>query len=383
MASPYDKAIRHAIESARRGLDVEACGYKSPTWRSAWLKAFQEAQQMDFPLDDFDDDVKKAEEAFNANNNTESAISQPTDAPNGDTGIYSSELPETAGTGQADKRIELGLHSGISNADYHAGPGISSTSLKYANKAMRLYQAHITGEVKFKETEAMRLGTAVHALTLEAMSFGDEIIVSKKFGRTDKAKEEKSEFYAANPGKTIITADDYDKCRYMRDSLLELEDVEYIFSTGAPEQSGYYLDRDQYGNRTNMLCKYRPDWRNDECIFDIKSTNDITKEAFEGTINNFGYHISAAHYLEGDRITMGTNHRQFVFGCVEPEPPYLATTYVLKEESLELGEWLRRRALTGIKHGRDTEQWPGYNDGITTEIGVRPYALNDMKRSKI
>lgn len=383
MASPYDKAIRHAIECARRGDGVEACGYKSPRWRSAWLKAYQGAQQMDFPLDDFDDDVTKAEEAINASNNTESTVSQSTSQAYGDTGLHSSEQPETAGAGQADKRVQLGLHAGISNAEYHAGPGISSTSIKYANKAMRLYHAHITGEVKFKETEAMRLGTAVHACTLEAMSFGEQVIVSKKFGTSDKAKKEKAEFYAAHPGKTIITADDYDKCRNMRDSLLALPDVEYIFSTGAPEMSGYYVDRDQHGNRTNMLCKYRPDWRNDECILDIKSTNDITKEAFKRTINNFGYHISAAHYLEGDRITMGTNHRQFVFACVEPEPPYLAILYVLDEESLELGEWLRRKALKGIKHGRDSEQWPGYNDELTTTIGVPQYALNDMKRSKI
>ena len=61
-------------------------------------------------------------------------------------------------------KVELGLHEGISNDEYHSGPGISSSSLKYAAKAMELYQAHKQGIVSFEETEAMRLGTAVHKL---------------------------------------------------------------------------------------------------------------------------------------------------------------------------------------------------------------------------
>jgi exodeoxyribonuclease VIII len=384
MVSPYDKAIRHAKEMARRGHGVETCGYKSANWRGAWLQTFEEAKQMDFPLDNFDDDIAIAEENINDNNHAGLEIQQ-TNETHGVTGLHSGGEPEASGAGKARQTHELGIFAGISNADYHSGPGISSTSLKYADKAMALYHAHMTGQVSFQETVAMRLGTAVHALTLEALDFGEQIAVSKKFGTGKKAKEEKAEFYEANPGKTIITADDYDKCRMMRDSLMALPEIGEVFATGAPEQSGFYIDKGEDGrnNGTGMLCKYRPDWRNDWCILDVKSTTDISAEAFSRTIAKFGYHTSAAHYLEGDRITTGTNHRQFIFAAVESEPPYLAALYVLDEESLELGEYTRRKALNGIKAGRDTGEWPLYNHGITTPIGVPSWAHNEMKRAKI
>lgn len=50
MKSPYDKAIRHANECARRGLGVDSCAYKASNWRAAWLKAFQKAQQQELNL---------------------------------------------------------------------------------------------------------------------------------------------------------------------------------------------------------------------------------------------------------------------------------------------------------------------------------------------
>ena len=68
MTSPYDKAIRHAKQCARRGLGVESCGYKATTWRSAWLKAYEEEKQMNF--DDFETDVKTAEAKLNETSDT-------------------------------------------------------------------------------------------------------------------------------------------------------------------------------------------------------------------------------------------------------------------------------------------------------------------------
>lgn len=276
---------------------------------------------------------------------------------------------------------ELGLFEGISNQDYQTSAGISSTTVKYADKAMVLYHQVMQGNVPFKESEAMRLGTAVHKLTLEALDFSKEIAVSKKFGRKKADQEEKAEFYAEHQGMTIIDSDQYEKCRRMRDSLMSLPDVAIIFESGKPERSGYYIDKGRDG--TGMLCKYRPDWRTDWCLFDIKSTTDISSGKFSRTVNDFGYHISAAHYLDGDKITTGTDHGQFIFGCVESEPPFLAITYTLGAKSLEFGRWARRNALNGIKHGRDTGEWPLYNHGITTDIEVPSYAMYDFEKAKI
>lgn len=312
----------------------------------------------------------------------------------------SEKLPEAE---EAEPESNLGLFPDISNEVYHAGRGISSSELKYAVKAMALYQAYKNGVVSFAESEAMRLGTAVHKMVLEAYDFGNEIVIGPKFGATKIEKEAKKAFYEENKGMTIITADQYEKCRGMTDSLLSLPEVDKIFQSGDPELSGYYIDNggdetfiDGSYRGTNMLCKYRPDWRNNWCLPDVKTTTDISKQAFMRTIHKFGYHISAAHYLEGDRILAGQKNRtadhagidwhdlpddiykkQSVFLAVESNPPYLATMYILDPESLQLGKEIRRIALNEIKKARDTNEYPLYNNGFSQSIGVPQFAFND------
>lgn len=297
------------------------------------------------------------------------------------------KLPEVE---TAEPESNLGLFEGISNEDYHSGRGISSSSLKYATKAMALYQAYLNKTVSFEETEAMRLGTATHKMCLEAYDFGSEIIIGPKFGRKAADKEAKKEFYEEHEGKTIITADQYEHCSRMTESIMSFPLVDEIFNSGKPELSGYYVDNggdetflDGSYRGTNMLCKYRPDWRTDWCLADLKTTRDISKQAFSRTIHNLQYHISAAHYLEGDRILGGDPDKQFVFLCVEPEPPYLAMVYVLDEDSLQLGKEDRRQALNAIKLARDTKEYPLYNNGIAEKIGVPQYAHFDSVKAKV
>lgn len=329
-------------------------------------------------LDNFETDITTAEKKLNELDKSRSEKNGSTEQAEAKTNGNTDLVSENKGRHQ-----ELGLIEGISNSDYHRSPGISSTSLKPALKSLNLYNETMCGRVPFEETEAMRLGTATHSLVLEAYDFGNQIAVSRKFGRSKDEQLAKAEFYAENKDKTIIDTEQYEKCRRMRDSLLNLEDVQNIFATGRPEVSGYYIDRDKYGGGTNMLCKLRPDWEADWVIADVKTTRDVSKEAFSRTINDLNYHVSAAHYLEGSRIIGGQTHNLFAFLCVEPTPPYEAAVYDLGPESLERGMKLRRYALNAIKLGRETKEWPLINDGVAQTIEVPGYALNDMRIKNI
>lgn len=336
---------------------------------------------MTIELPDFNQDVKLAE--ANINEHDKRLGIQATDQSNGNAGLCAAEQSETAGDSAKRPSHELGLFGGISNDEYHRSPGIGSTGLKPAIKSLNLYHETASGRVPFKQTEAMFLGSAVHALTLEAYDFGNQVVVSKKFKRTKEGFEEKAEFQEAHAGKIILSPDDYERCQYMRDSLLNLEEVRRIFSVGKAEISGYYMDNDGRGGGTSMLCKYRADWENYAGIFDIKSTRDASAEAFSKQIHNLKYHLSAAHYLEGSRILTGQSHNQFTFLCVESEAPYEAAVYVLGEQSLEEGMRLRRIALDAIKIGRQTDDWALLNDGVAQFIDIPSYALNELRLSKI
>jgi len=282
-------------------------------------------------------------------------------------------------------RQALGLFSGISNKAYHNSPGISSSQLKDYIHAPKIHRAYQTGELVFKTTPAMELGTTVHTLVLEPENFDKEFAIRQKVdGRTNAGKAYKVEFEADNAGKLIIDAEEFDTAQRIRDAILNHPEVRLIFAEGEAESSGYYLDEnDERETGTFQLCRYRPDWRREDGLFDVKTCRDASPVGFMHQINNLGYHISAAHYIEGDRILKNTDHRQFTFIAAETEPPYLVAVYILSERSLQLGEHLRRIGLNGLKASRENDFWPSYNHDLATEINLPNYLFYDMDRGQI
>lgn len=269
------------------------------------------------------------------------------------------------------------LKPNISNADYQADPAIGSSNLKNALKAPAVYRATADGLIPFTSSPAKDRGTIVHTLILEPETFHDTVAVAPEFkGKGSVAA--KAEFAAENEGKIIVSLEVIDQCRSMVDSLLSLPEFAAILGESENELSGWYDDP-----ITGLRCRYRPDIRTDWCIADVKTCADASPDGFSRAIQNFGYHISAAHYLTGDSVLMGTDHRQFIFACVESSPPYLPALYVLNEEDLQLGEWQRKKAMSIIKQCTDSGEWPSYNSSIATGIGVPHWAKREFLEGMI
>lgn len=269
------------------------------------------------------------------------------------------------------------LVAGISNEDYHDSAGVSSSQLKYVVHAPAKYKAMIDGEIDFNQTPAMALGTAVHIMALEPDLVDEQIIQKPKFSGPGAVLERK-EFNDEHEGKVILSADQLAAARAMAANIMKLPDFKRISADSQNEMSGWYDDPE-----TGLLCRYRPDMRTEWCIADVKTCASAEKSAFSRQIYNLGYHISAAHYIAGDSVLMGTDHRQFIFICVESTAPHLAAVYVLDEEDLRFGEWQRARGLAKIKECQDKGEWPSYQGGIASSIGVPHWAkkefLEEMK----
>lgn len=269
------------------------------------------------------------------------------------------------------------LTPGIKNEDYQAADGIGSSTLKTALDCPALYRAYATGAIPWKETPAKRLGTLVHLLMLEAHLAKEEVVVAPKFGRKDVDKADKKAFYAAYADKLIVNQEDHDKGKAMCESLLALPDVRRIMDGSQCEHSGWYVDPE-----TDLLCKYRPDIRTDWCMADVKTCKGASPAEFGKAVATYQYHLSAAHYLTGDEIITGTDHRQFVFLCVESKPPYLTAVYPLADRGLQQGEWERRKALGTVKRCQDADHWPSYNDGTDNYIDVPYWAQKEFDEAK-
>lgn len=264
-----------------------------------------------------------------------------------------------------------GLVPDISNADYHASDGISSSQLKLALKAPALYKASIDGQLPHKQTPAMALGTAVHTLVLEPEHAERDMVITPTFGRTKADREARAAFVEEHAGKLSISQEDMDKAQRMRDSIMSLTDAAAILGESENELSGWYTDPD-----TGLQCKYRPDARTDWALADVKTCQDASADGFARAIATYSYALSAAHYLYGDHCLTATTHRQFVFLCVESNPPHLAAMYVLDDNSIDYGFWQRKKALTTIKRCLDIDRWDTYNDGIAMPISLPRWELN-------
>lgn len=68
--------------------------------------------------------------------------------------------------------MKPGVYAGISNADYHGGPGISKSGLDLIHRSPMHYHAVVTAaNDNHESTVAQALGTAAHALILEPAEF--------------------------------------------------------------------------------------------------------------------------------------------------------------------------------------------------------------------
>jgi len=270
-----------------------------------------------------------------------------------------------------------GLIAGISNEDYHADPAISSSALKYALKCPAMYKAYIDGKLPNKSTPAMDLGSVVHALVLEPETIDDVAVVAPIFSGKGSVAA-RAEFKAEHDGKIVLSEDDWAKCAAMASNVVANQDVAAILAESQNELSGWYDDP-----MTGLRCRYRPDIRTDWIIGDLKTCQDPSPAGFSRAIENFGYAISAAHYLLGDEKLMGSDHKQFAFICVESAPPYLTATYILDQEDLAYGASQRARALATIKNCTETGVWPGYGGGVFTYIGVPFWAKKSFLEGEI
>lgn len=259
----------------------------------------------------------------------------------------------------------------LSNGAYHAMPELSSTQIKDVLRTpAHFYAKHMAVDKKtHAPTQTMLLGTVVHTLVLESDKFDSEYAISQKFDRrTKQGKADAAEFDAANSRKTVIDGDLYAQAKLMADSILK-HPVARLLKLPAmiPEASIFYTDAE-----TELDCRIRPDYHLPPCeqfpnglIVDLKTTDNASYNAFNRTIVNFGYHISAAMYCDGFMQLYETDEPPaFLWLIGERDAPYAVIAYSPNFETMQKGDDKKREALQIIAECMAAEEWPAYSTDI-------------------
>lgn len=241
-----------------------------------------------------------------------------------------------------------GIYGGVSNADYHRDPALGSTSLKtLATKT----PAHYLHDLKHpKSSAAFDLGTAAHSLILE----GDEsgVVVIDVDAKRGKAWTEPADAAEA-AGKIALTTKEWVQVREMRDSVMRHPRARELFNGHEAEQSVFWEE-------DGLMLKCRPDaWWQRERLVDLKTARDANPNEFGKTAHEYGYHQSAAHYIDGVKAATG-EELPFHFVLVEKTAPYLVSVVELDVEAINIGRQLNDRAKRIYRECQASGNWHGY-----------------------
>lgn len=192
-----------------------------------------------------------------------------------------------------------GLHTGLTNEQYHQGPGISKSQLDLIEKSPALLEWSKAAPVDEEADKAVDIGNAFEALLLEPERFRVEYIAGPKDAprntKEGKARWADVEAQAEEAGATILRADQWRQIHLMRDSVMAHPVARRALNAGGLVQGSYYwTDPD-----TGLLCRCRPDWMMADVPFviDVKTSGQI--ERFATSVEDYRYHVQDAFYSDG------------------------------------------------------------------------------------
>lgn len=273
---------------------------------------------------------------------------------------------------------------GLPFEEYARIPAVNSGLLREMDRSPAHGFAYLRNGIA--QTEAMELGQHIHTRLLEPERFADSYVMMPDFAEglcdpktgepyvnpraTNLYKKLVAEFQAKHAPKVCLMEADWNTCEGIAARVAEHASASQ-FIGGKVKTEVTIVWRDA---ATELPCKARLDVVNQEysCIVDFKSTTDARPFRFMQSLENFGYHLQAAHYISGALAAdLGAEHYAFI--PVEKTDPYGVTMLELDSEALEYGRQEVARLLGLVKQCIETNAWPGYDPEVGKATFSRRY----------
>ena len=237
----------------------------------------------------------------------------------------------------------------LSNEAYHADlTALSSSSLKLLLKDPAAFKARYIDGIKEAEEEKTAFvdGTLTHALILEP----ETVVNYAVFPGLRKAGNLWEKFKLDNSSKICISAAQMLKAEKLYKAHAALDVANSLIRNGFPEHN-------MRGKLHDLAVKARADYIvPKEYIVDVKTTSmpsDI--EVFKQTVIDYGYHLSAALYVDIAEQVYGYKH-DFYWEVLSKDDGQ-CHVYKASEETLYKGRALVNQALLLYKTCAKTSIW--------------------------
>jgi PDDEXK-like domain of unknown function (DUF3799) len=266
----------------------------------------------------------------------------------------------------------MGIYKKLTYAEYVALGGLRVGSLLGMKRSPKHYRHALANS---KQSDALRLGKALHTAVLEPQHWDRDIAIWTGERRTKAGKAAYASFQLASLTKTELTENERDTTKAMAEAV-KADPIasHYLDLPGMTEVSITAEDR-----QTGRLLQCRPDHlAPGKAIIDLKKSRDPAPWVFGRDAPKFGYHSRAAFYQ--DVVYEATGERlPYVFVTVEGVPPYDVVVFntVQSPEVMHAGRDEYRELLNKLIDCERTGEWPGIGGGNELDLTLPAYALGD------
>lgn len=283
--------------------------------------------------------------------------------------------------------IPAGIHRDVPLSLYLgntcAGPSISRSGLweiETRSPAHYFATSYLNPQrVPDENTDALRVGAAVHSFVLEPDLFLAEYTVKPegldfrtKDGKAWRAEQEEA-------GRRILSVEEWNMVTGVAGAITSHPLARRAFEASAPEVTLTLKDPE-----TGVWLKARPDAlpkepRRFPFSVQLKTTQDASPTAFQRSVWSYGYHLGAA--MEIDMLAMLGWHDSpgALLVAVEKEPPFAVSLLRLSDEAIAWGRHQYRRALRRFADCLAAGKWPAYAEDVT-EIHLPEWAARGLER---
>jgi len=294
--------------------------------------------------------------------------------------------------------IGIGLYyrDEIAPDAYEQIDAVNVSRLSFINKSLKHYK-----RCPKRATKALALGTTGHAAVLEPDRFAREFVPWTKRSKPDEDGKTKmsprrgddwNAFVAANPGKTIVQLDDYNKAVAIRHEIHAEPRSREAISDVETEVVLVWVDRE-----TGILCKGRIDWLRRlngkrvkpgdklpdgwrPSFGDLKTARDISPGKFFHEAAKLQYHSRMAWYADALRTLFDIeDDPETLVLAVESCDIHDSIVFELDEEDLQEGRINYQEWLMKLKVAIAHNDFPGMANEVRLKYQIPKFARHDSE----
>lgn len=260
----------------------------------------------------------------------------------------------------------------MTESEYNALTGVRASYVKTLWSATPAHLAAQIARTDGDQSDALRIGRALHCALLRPEDYAAEWRVAPKFDRRTKAGKESAAEFAASlpPDVGLLDADESECVAMMRDSVRRHEAAATLLEICDVREAVFR------GSFNDVPAKCRVDAMSPTGILlDVKTTISAAPRSFARSIADYGYHVQAAFY-RALLLQHGVDIQSVAFVAIEKTPPYLVAVYELDMEDVFAMSDVVDRMASRYGECVSTGVWGGYPNAVQ-QIRVPSYAIRE------